>query len=226
MVKKRKDEQKPRTFRNEPFHSLKGVRVNAASRTDRIPATTAPDDQADDPGLFARAVRGARPIGGSDDEAGEAASLPAPQGKTPAEENDDGLFLAAMTALGAASVPERRADVEEPDEEEPRRSSSRRLRQLKKGSIRISQELDLHGSLRDDAIRKLQQFIAGAFARGDQAVLVITGKGINSADGPVLPGAVSAWLQGPGKGMVAEFLPAPRDRGGSGALVVFLRQRK
>ncbi|HWR73104.1 MAG TPA: DNA mismatch repair protein MutS, partial [Nitrospirota bacterium] len=33
------------------------------------------------------------------------------------------------------------------------------------------------------------------------------------------------WLREQGKGMVAEFAPAPRDKGGSGAFVVFLRRR-
>ena len=99
------------------------------------------------------------------------------------------------------------------------------MRQLKRGTIRISGELDLHGFLKDDALRRLEHFIASAYARGLQAVLVITGKGLNSPDGPVLPGAVAAWLREQGKGMVAEFLPAPRDRGGSGAIVVFLKKR-
>jgi len=55
-------------------------------------------------------------------------------------------------------------------------------------------------------------------------VLVITGKGINSPEGPVLQGAVAGWLRQQGKGMVAEFSPAPRDKGGSGAFVVFLKK--
>ena len=99
------------------------------------------------------------------------------------------------------------------------------MRQLKRGTIRISEELDLHGFLKDEALKRLEHFIANAYARGSQSVLVITGKGINSPEGPVLPGAVAAWLREQGRGMIAEFHPAPRDRGGSGAIVVFLRQR-
>jgi DNA-nicking Smr family endonuclease len=100
------------------------------------------------------------------------------------------------------------------------------MRQLKRGTIRISAELDLHGFLKDEALARLEHFISDAYSLGRQAVLVITGKGINSPDGPVLPGAVSRWLREPGKGMVAEFHPAPRDKGGSGAFVVFLKQKK
>ena len=106
-----------------------------------------------------------------------------------------------------------------------RRSAVGRMRQLKRGAIRIREELDLHGEIRDAALVKLEHFIAGAFHRGQKAVLVITGKGINSPEGPVLQGAVAAWLRGKGKGMVAEFAPAPRDLGGSGAFVVFLKVR-
>jgi DNA-nicking Smr family endonuclease len=55
--------------------------------------------------------------------------------------------------------------------------------------------------------------------------LVITGKGLNSPDGPVLQGAVREWLRTAGAKMVAEFHDGPRDKGGSGAVVVFLRRR-
>ena len=111
------------------------------------------------------------------------------------------------------------------DETAARQSSSSRMKQLKRGAIRISAELDLHGCLRDEALVKLRQFLAAAHGRGQKAVLVITGKGINSAEGPVLQGAVADWLRENGKGLVAEFAPAPRDKGGSGAFVVFLKNR-
>jgi DNA-nicking Smr family endonuclease len=99
------------------------------------------------------------------------------------------------------------------------------MRQLKRGTLRIGAELDLHGFVKDEALRRLEHFIASASVRGQDAVLVITGKGTNSPDGPVLHGAVAAWLRGPGLRYVPEFHPAPRDRGGSGAYVVFLRRR-
>ncbi len=225
MSKKRKNEQTHGTFRNSPFHHLKGI----SPRT--LPAAAAPKkatagQEDDDADLFALSMRGARPIVRDEEETEGAGFQPQekPQRET-REEADTGLFLRAMTTFGTATIRERTADDEGTDADGPRRSQSGRMRQLKKGTVRIARELDLHGSLRDEAVRKLQQFIAGAYARGDQAVLVITGKGTNSPDGPVLPGAVSDWLRGPGRSMVAEFLPAPRDRGGSGAIVVFLRRR-
>jgi len=92
--------------------------------------------------------------------------------------------------------------------------------------IRISEELDLHGSLKDEALRRLEQFITSASARGLEAVPRDHGKGPQFAEGPVLPAAVDAWLRDRGKSMVAEFHAAPRDKGGSGAVVVFLKRRQ
>jgi DNA-nicking Smr family endonuclease len=100
------------------------------------------------------------------------------------------------------------------------------MRQLKNGSIRLDLELDLHGLTRDEALTSLSRFIAGAYNRGQKAVLVITGKGNNSPAEPVLQGAVASWLREAGKSQVAEFAPAPRTMGGSGAFVVFLKEKK
>ncbi len=136
--------------------------------------------------------------------------------------DDSQLFLAAMQKIGTTfhdTMPER-----EPEEAE-QRSSTSRMRQLKRGTIRISQELDLHGFLKDEALVQLEQFVAAACSRGQQAVLVITGKGINSPEGPVLQGAVAGWLRSEGKGLIAEFSSAPRELGGSGAFVVFLKKK-
>jgi DNA-nicking Smr family endonuclease len=100
------------------------------------------------------------------------------------------------------------------------------MRQLKRGSIGISETLDLHGYVKDEALQRLARFISNAYHRGSKAVLVITGKGLNSPDGPVLQGSVDAWLRDQGKAMVVEVAQAPRDKGGSGAVVVFLRTNR
>ena len=106
-----------------------------------------------------------------------------------------------------------------------RKTGSNRLRELKRGAIRIGLELDLHGLTREEALTSLDRFITGAYNRSQKAVLVITGKGNNSPDEPVLHGAVAGWLRDRGKGMVAEFAPAPRQLGGGGAYVVFLKDK-
>jgi DNA-nicking Smr family endonuclease len=226
MTKKRrhrKQEQGTGAFQNSPFKALKGV----IGKTSPLPAAaqraSLHDDHEDDAGLFLRSVNGATRITADDDEEpGPLTPSAAMEKRVDDEAHGRALFLQAMGMIGTAV---RRDGTTGPAEEAPIRSSPNRMRQLKRGNIRISEELDLHGYLKDDALRRLGHFITSAYARGLQAVLVITGKGLNSPDGPVLPGAVAAWLREQGKNMVAEVHAAPRDKGGSGAIVVFLKKR-
>ena len=222
--KNKKHEQGTGVFQNAPFKSLKGVTPKAPSPPITAPKDSSREDHEDDDELFLRSVSGARRIDTKGEQAPEQ-PIPANAGPRAGDEEDNReLFLQAMGALNTTTF---RAKMPEQEEAEPApaRSSSSRMRQLKRGTIRISEEIDLHGFLKNEALKRLEHFIANAYARGSQSVLVITGKGINSPEGPVLPGAVAAWLREQGRGMIAEFHPAPRGRGGSGAIVVFLRQR-
>ena len=224
-MKKRKPSERPQAdFKNTPFKSLKGVApstaVPAKQPTPPQVRKQADSNDEDDTSLFLRAAEGAKRFGPAPDSPPvTAGQIP---GKTAVRAPEDGqLFLAAMKKIGTAfheTLPE-----QEP-EEAGRRSPTSRMRQLKRGSVRISQELDLHGFLKDEALSRLEQFVVDARSRGQQAVLVITGKGINSPEGPVLQGAVAAWLRNKGKGFIAEFSSAPRELGGSGAFVVFLKR--
>jgi DNA-nicking Smr family endonuclease len=222
--KKNKDRQDA-GFRNHPFKNLKGFPAagTSSSGEKRAHAREEPDDGDE---LFRRAMNGAKPLHqhGDDQERAAQPGPPAVQRPERTAAVDQQLFLDAMRTIGAAAVGTRTGRPEEEEGEEERRSTSRRMRRLRKGVIRIGQELDLHGFLKDEAVRRLEHFIAAAAARGLEAVLVITGKGVNSPDGPVLQGAVAQWLRGPGARFAAEFHPAPRDLGGSGAYVVFLRR--
>jgi DNA-nicking Smr family endonuclease len=223
-MKKRKPPDQPAPdFRNQPFRALKSFapRVDSAEKKESVPRVEHAKSKEDDSTLFLRAIKGVRRIDGAV-EAGEVPHRQKEAKKQGASApEDEALFLQAMQKIGATfrnEGPE--SDIEEPGP----RSSSSRLRQLKRGTIRINRELDLHGFMKDQALVRLEQFIASAFSQGQTAVLVITGKGINSPEGPVLPGAVAAWLQEKGRGIVAEFFPAPRAMGGSGAFVVFLKR--
>jgi DNA-nicking Smr family endonuclease len=110
-----------------------------------------------------------------------------------------------------------------PDEDELKPMSGNRLRQLKRGIITVDRQLDLHGLTRDEALTELPRFLRNAQHKGCVAVLVITGKGYNSPGEPVLQHAVTSWLRDAGREMVIEYAPAPREMGGSGAFIVFLR---
>jgi len=225
MKKKKSTEQPQADFKNNPFRSLKGLAASpppSAAKKKTAPSVhpkTAGSDE-DDASLFLRAAEGAKRLDRAPDASGVSAAGQAPQ-KPAAEPEDSQLFLAAMQKIGTTfrdTVPEQELP------EQSRRSSTSRMRQLKRGTIRISQELDLHGFLKDEALARLERLVADACGRGQQAVLVITGKGINSPEGPVLQGAVAEWLRQKGRGRVAEFSPAPRELGGSGAVVVFLKK--
>jgi DNA-nicking Smr family endonuclease len=222
MKKRKTTEHESADFTNNPFKTLKGF---APKPTKTVPATktgpAAPVKGEDDAELFLRAVVGVKKIAPSPVLPAKRTSPGAAAPPKKEEQGDTQLFLQAMGKIGTAAFRDGISGDEE--HEEPRRSQSGRMRRLRRGTIKISGELDLHGFLKDEALVRLGHFIAAAYAEGRQATLVITGKGINSPEGPVLQGAVAEWLRTKGKGMVAEFLPAPRDRGGSGAFVVFLK---
>jgi len=219
-MKKRTREEKPAAdFRNTPFKTLN--KLASATRMPIEKPVPAPavrrEEVEDDAALFQRAVDGVRPMNAAPavTEAQPTSAIPPAAQDAPGEQQ---LFLHAMLKMGAT------LRDDEPDDEEPHyRSASSRMRMLKRGTIRIAEELDLHGFMKEEALARLAQFVANTYHRGSKAVLVITGKGNNSPEGPVLQGAVSAWLREQGKGMVVETAQAPRDKGGSGAIVIFLR---
>jgi len=224
MKKQRKKDNNPAAFAAKPFNSLKGFRAEGKGGEGKSapPAPTPPSQpEADDAAIFMRAVADVKRL------------HPAP---TPVKEKKK-----TASAGGSIDAEERRVFFREiekleldvkfrdelPEDVTPLRPAVfNRLRELKRGAIHISFELDLHGLTRNEALASLDRFIAGAYNRSQKAVLVITGKGNNSPDEPVLQGAVAGWLRDRGKGMVAEFTPAPRQLGGSGAFVVFLKDKE
>ena len=139
------------------------------------------------------------------------------------EESEQKLFFEAINGLKL----DVRFNEGAPEELLPAKpGTSSRLKQLRRGTIHLDYELDLHGLTKDEALDALNSFVKGAYRRGQQAVLVITGRGNHSPDEPILKSAVDKWLREVGKKMVVEFFSAPRQMGGDGAVVVFLRQEQ
>jgi DNA-nicking Smr family endonuclease len=226
MKNKEKPKPKEKEFSASPFKGLKGAPLDLRG----APAPPPPIKKKEEPGktvhemsdemLFFEAVAGARRLKGTNAPPQQKAQQTA---KARREEEEQEVFLQALESL--------RLDVRFSDqlqEEEPasRPAPVNRLRQVRRGGIRVDLQLDLHGLTRDEALENLDRFVKGAYNRGQKGVLVITGKGNNSPGEPVLKVAVVNWFRESGKGMVAEFVQAPNDMGGSGAFVVFLKEKK
>ncbi|WP_026842325.1 Smr/MutS family protein [Citrifermentans bremense] len=227
MKKKEKPKQKQKDFSASPFKALKGAALDLSAearpqaRAPHKPQGSAPN--LSDELLFLDAVADVRPL--------RAAAVTPAKAKAHGvarkerEEEEQRAFLQALEQLKLdVRFQDELAEQESPDRPAP----VNRLRQIRRGGIRIDLQLDLHGLTRDEALENLDRFVKGAYNRGQKGVLVITGKGNNSAGEPVLKSAVAGWLRekGKGKGMVSEFIQAPNDMGGSGAVVVFLKEKK
>jgi DNA-nicking Smr family endonuclease len=88
--------------------------------------------------------------------------------------------------------------------------------------------LDLHGHRVESARRALSAFINRERKLGRERVLVIVGKGLRAPGGTgVLRSSIGEWLSEPPLGAhVLAFESAPREHGGSGAVMVLLAPRK
>ena len=225
MKKHKQHEPKPKEFAAKPFAALKGVHPVATAPVvtkTGLPVKPVVRDT-DDRGLFLRAMADVRRF----DRPAPTTEMRVPSGPVglPAvrriDEEERQLFLETLQGL-KLDVTFQDGSLEE-DESVPAPLAVNRMRQLRRGTIRIDYELDLHGLTRDEALDALARFIGGAFNRGQQAVLIITGRGNNSPGEPVLQRAVTGWLRGDGRQFVAEFALAPGSMGGDGAVVVFLK---
>jgi DNA-nicking Smr family endonuclease len=96
------------------------------------------------------------------------------------------------------------------------------LRKLRRGHWVVQDAIDLHGLTRDEARTVLGEFLGTCLRRGVRCVRVVHGKGLRSpGKEPVLKGKVQVWLLK--RDDVLAFCEAPRNQGGSGALLVLLR---
>lgn len=96
------------------------------------------------------------------------------------------------------------------------------LRKLRRGHWVVQDVVDLHGLNRQEARSSLGEFLGACVRRGVRCVRIIHGKGLRSPGRePVLKGKVQVWLLK--RDEVLAFCEAPRNQGGSGALLVLLR---
>ncbi len=98
------------------------------------------------------------------------------------------------------------------------------LRRLRAGFWSVQEEIDLHGARSEEARGLLVDFLDHARQRGHRCVRVIHGKGMRSPNGePVLKRKVIGWLAQ--RREVLAFCEARREHGGSGAVVVLLKNK-
>lgn len=215
MSRGKKDEQ---NFNHSPFKTLKGLSVSELpEKPADVPATPVPSThrESDDHQLFAREMAWlkVRPVdggkGGAED--GQRSAEPVPDDNGSAAE-----FLAAVGQL------DKTFKDEQPPGNEPSRARARRMKQLERGELKPAGELDLHGLTRDEALTRTRAFLGHAARQNWPVVLLVTGKGLHSAEGPVLRQAIERLLD-TSRELVLEWGGAPRRFGGAGALVVFLR---
>lgn len=108
----------------------------------------------------------------------------------------------------------------------------RTAERLRKGVREPDARIDLHGMTADRAHRACLQFLAGAAARGDRVVLVITGKGKRDEHGYVtgrgiLRESLPGWLRASPLGhSIVGIYQAHRRHGGEGAFYVYLKRRR
>ena len=100
------------------------------------------------------------------------------------------------------------------------------MKKLRAGDFAIRVRLDLHGMVKADAKTALESFISRSKLDGQRCVLVVTGRGLHSADQvPVIKEGVLDWLtRGRLARHVLAFCTARPQDGGAGALYVLLRR--
>lgn len=231
MAKKnRQNPPRPKEFQTNPFSMLKSIAkdvVTPAMVPDKPekPAAAIKNETPEDGfNLFIQAVADVKPIHSQKSKAAPDKLSRQNNPKNadlspPPDEQAGHIFIQEISRL---KLDKKFADCIA-DDGELQPLSNNRLRQVKRGIVAVDYQLDLHGLNREEALSALPRFLQLASRKGQKAVLVITGKGKHSEDEPVLNQAVASWLRDAGRELIVEYAPAPREMGGSGAYVVFLR---
>ncbi|MEZ4484804.1 MAG: Smr/MutS family protein [Syntrophotaleaceae bacterium] len=132
--------------------------------------------------------------------------------QVPPELSDEDLFLASLGQMDS------RFRDEIPLQGEEESAAPRRMRQLRQGKLSPEDRLDLHGLTRQEARDKVRFFLEDGVFHGRKTVLIITGRGKGSAEGPVLREFIEGYLSREARAWVVEWGRAPARYGGEGAL--------
>jgi DNA-nicking Smr family endonuclease len=232
MAKKPNSES---SFGQNPFKQLKGFAVSPSNSPDKDQknpapkpvkvndpqARTAPGGAEAEPSFVEEMAR----LGVVSSSEPEAAPEPEPEPLvTPVKAppaagplTEEQLFIRALGRLDASFQDDYELETAPPE------ASPRRMKQLRQGVLQPEGRLDLHGLTREEARSRVRFFLEDASYQQKKVVLIITGWGKNSAGEPVLRQEIERYLSLDAKAWVVEWGRAPRQLGGDGALVVFLK---
>jgi DNA-nicking Smr family endonuclease len=228
MSPKDKPPKKPAPF-NNPFSGVKLEKKDATAPArsapppppPRKPSKPTPEDS--DAELFLQAVGEVSPVRSSKKLAPPREPPSAASIKIVNAENE---ALIQLSELVTGDGPLDLARSEERVEGNAPGLDERILRKLRSGEYEVQGQLDLHGMTQAEARPALERFIHDSRLKGLRCVLVVTGRGLHSADQiPVLREGAQRWLTG---GRVARqvlaFTSAKSQHGGTGAIYVLLRR--
>jgi|SRR5208283_2519221 len=94
---------------------------------------------------------------------------------------------------------------------------------LHRGFFSVQDCLDLHGFFVDEAEAVTERFLKEALRKSLRCIKIIHGRGLRSADGPVLKRALIGWLTYRYRKNVIAFASARQCDGGLGAIYVLLK---
>jgi DNA-nicking Smr family endonuclease len=193
--------------------------TNEERRTSRAGHGPVARTEDEDAAAFREAMRGVRPLTPADLAAAAITARAKPRARRP-----PARAAAAAAAESAAALPLLAEGVAAPERLEFRRSGVRdgEIRRMRRGTLRIEDELDLHGLTQARAGALFVEFLDDCRARGLRCVRIIHGKGTRSgARGPILKAAVDLWLRR--RHEVLAYTSARPMDGGTGAVYVLLR---
>ena len=236
-MSKKKQKQTVAPFKSNPFDSMKGFSVSQPQRAPSAEKKVEPievkkhvDVETEVDFNSAMSQLGVVSL---DDQQQDADSFVADEkveeqevilAKTPS--TDEEIFLDSLGELDCV-FSDQYDDSDADGFEQSGGGEPRRMKQLRQGKLKPQETLDLHGCYRDEAQEKVRHFLKNRHGEGLQTVLIITGKGNRSPNGEsVLRSDVESYLSTHSAAWVVEWGRAPRQYGGDGALVVFLRQSK
>ena len=207
---------------NNPFGKVKLEPPAPTAPPAGSPPPPAPEPPASDEELWARAVEGARPLGGRDQRVGPRAPRGGPEGF----HHPDLEALQALEALVSGDAPFDIADTDEYVEGHVAGLDPALVHKLRRGEYSVQGHVDLHGLNREEARREVDRFLKESRRRGRRCVLLVHGRGLHSEKQvPVLKEALRSWLATArfGRHVLAFATARPQD-GGAGAVYVLLRR--